>query len=229
MSKRIDEVGKKYGRLLVIGRAGTSRLGLAIWRCLCDCGQEKIVQGGNLRSGNTQSCGCLIVELLVARSRTHGHTQKRKRSATFRSWLGMRTRCYNVRHPSYRNYGARSIKVCNRLRKSFENFLADMRSKPSSQHSIDRIDPNGHYSCGKCEECLANGWPMNCRWATPEEQANNRRNNILITLGNETKTCSQWSRIYGISRPVVSDRLNKLGWSEESALLTPVRAQRKHQ
>jgi hypothetical protein len=78
---------------------------------------------------------------------------------------------------SYKNYSARGIVVCERWRNSFIAFIEDMGQMPPSppRYTIDRIDNEGHYSCGKCDECKANSWPMNCRWATYKEQMNNRR------------------------------------------------------
>jgi hypothetical protein len=84
-------------------------------------------------------------------------------------------RCTNPNEKSYVNYGGRGVTVCARYRESFEEFFKDLGRKPHSSHSIDRIDNNGNYSCGKCAECVANGWTMNVRWADKITQGFNKR------------------------------------------------------
>jgi hypothetical protein len=117
--------------------------------------------GGNLRSGDVRSCGCLQREIIARRNRTHGHSVRGAETPTYRSWKAMHTRCTNPNPSTWAHYGGRGIEICERWR-SFESFLEDMGERPEGT-SIDRIDVDGNYE------------PGNCRWATPTEQRANRR------------------------------------------------------
>lgn len=90
-------------------------------------------------------------------------------------WVQLRARCNNSKHHAYPNYGGRGIKVCTAWDESFSTFLNDMDERPTALHSIDRVDNDLNYSCGRCPNCKANNWDMNCRWATSVEQNNNQR------------------------------------------------------
>lgn len=105
-------------------------------------------------------------------------------------------------------------------RESFERFLADMGEPPSEGHSLDRKDNDCHYSCGKCEECLANGWAANCKWATGSEQTRHTRRSCMITVGNETMPLVAWAERTGLKRTLISDRI-KWGWPPELAIKYP--------
>ena len=160
--RMIDLVGRRYGRLTVLGNGGRKGREL-LWLCVCDCGKEVVVRGDSLRNGRTKSCWCLHNEATGNRSRKHGESTGRKGvgSVEYRRWLAMRDRCRNPRNKHFKDYGGRGISVCNHW-DSYENFLADMGRCPPG-HSIDRVNNNGNYE------------PGNCRWATASEQRRNQR------------------------------------------------------
>ena len=130
--------------------------------------------------------------------------KKQRESSEFTSWRGMVDRCTNPRHKNYNLYGG---KLCERWR-SFRLFLEDMGEKPSTKHTIDRIDGEGIY-CKK-----------NCRWSTRREQALNRKVTRWLTFNGETKCLKEWASDVGVSTITLSRRLGKYGMSVEEALTT---------
>lgn len=128
-------------------------------------------------------------------------------SPTYKAWSGMKQRCSCKDRKDYYLYGGRGIKVCARWQK-FDVFLLDMGIKPQG-HQLDRINNNGNYE------------PKNCRWATPKQNANNRRSNCLITYKGKTQTIQAWADELDIGRGCLRDRLNRYKWSVERALSEP--------
>lgn len=198
MSAKLNLIGLKFGKLTVIERAECKNA-RTYWRCKCECGNEKIVQGCNLKSGHTKSCGCTVIENPPRKS--HG----RAGTDIYKTWLHIKQRCYDEKTEQYKNYGGRGITVCDRWRDDFQAFYDDISKLPhfgEKGYSLDRIDNNGNYE------------PNNVRWATAKEQANNRRTNHLITYNGKTQTIAQWADETGINKYTIRTRLSR-GWSAE--------------
>lgn len=196
--------GERIGDLTILavfcGGRGRTRF---CYRCVC--GRERVTDGYCVLKSKSPSCGCQRRPRL-----RHGYAKVGELRPEWRTWAGMLQRCHNPKDKFYSDYGGRGIEVCDRWKESFDNFIFDMGNRPSSKHSIDRIDVNGDYE------------PTNCRWADAVQQGRNKRNNRRIILGNETRCLSEWSEITGLKAHTIAMRL-KLGWGVEKALTTPVR------
>lgn len=215
-----DLTGKQFGRVTVISRTTNGPKGMARWVCRCECGNEKIIRGSHLIQGRINSCGCLRVEATKARLTVHG----RSKTTEHNIWWAIVERCTNPAAPRYADYGGRGIYICRRWRDSFQTFLDDMGERPNKSLSVDRINNHDGYTCGKCEQCRERDQPLNCRWATRGEQANNKRNNHLVTFNDETLSLAEWARRTGLKQETIRQRLHCLGWSAERALTTPTSA-----
>lgn len=182
--------------------------GCALWNVTCDCGTKAVRYGPAITSGHSKSCGCYQNEHRGEHAKTHG----KSRSPAHRVWVGMRQRCNCILDP---DYGGRGIRVCDRWSK-FENFAADMGERPADM-TIDRIDADRGYSCGKCDDCRERGEPSNCRWATRKTQSRNRRNTVLLTLGGVTRPATEWAEIIGLKPATIYRRL-RMGHTIEEVL-----------
>lgn len=201
-----DLTWKKFGKLTVIKMAEKGKHGNMRWICKCECGNiTKPIFAGNLKRGLTLSCGCYhnskFLEL-VEKTKTHGMSSTR----LYDIWIFMKHRCNNPNSRSYKDYGGRGIKVCEEWQNSFESFYKwSIENGYDDKLTIDRIDVNGNYC------------PENCRWATKKEQANNTRNNRMITAFGKTMTMHQWADYSGIRYQTIYRRL-KDGWNEADAV-----------
>ena len=162
-------IGLIYGRLTVIGYAGSSK-----WWCVCTCDETIAVSvaASSLSNGATQSCGCLHAQKTSESRSTHGATG----TAEYSSWTHMLSRCYNSNSDAYHNYGGRGISVCPEWKSDFGQFLKDMGPCPPG-YSLDRKDVNDDYC------------PSNCRWASRKTQANNTRTNLVFDGATLSELC----------------------------------------
>lgn len=184
---RITE-NQRFGSLVTVRDVGRSADGHRLWLCACDCGTECTRQTNNLRSAGYKSCGCAQREL---RSK-HGM----RNSPEYTSWQAMKARCRNPTDKDYPRYGGRGISICHEWVDSFEAFFADMGRRPSGM-TLERIDTNGNYE------------PGNCEWATPTEQARNRRRSVYVQWKGRRAHLADVAEELGISYGAAFMRLKR--------------------
>jgi hypothetical protein len=164
MTQPVDVLDQRFGRYLVIAKSDKRTKAMKqMVLCKCDCGTEREVVVGNLRSGLTTSCGCWKDEKTSKRRKKHGFSK----TTMYHRYRSMIRRCYDPLNREFQNYGGRGIKVCNRWLESVENYIEDMGFPPFDTASVDRINNDGGYS------------KENCRWATKTEQNLNRRRTVI--------------------------------------------------
>ena len=166
-------IGRTFCRWTVVGEGGyRTWLGKNgqkgknyLFICRCSCGKIKYVSGQDLRSGKSKSCGCYRIKISTKHGDTIGVSTGKKPTPEYNTGHAMKTRCCGVNSHEYEYYGGRGIKMCDRWKNSYANFLSDMGRKPFSSASIDRIFNDGDYE------------KKNCRWASPFQQSINKRHN----------------------------------------------------
>lgn len=193
-------IGRKFGRLLVLREAPRDPAYVVKRRyylCRCNCGSEVVKAGSKLRTSVMQSCGCLQKEKHLQSVVKHGAC--RRRLPEYFVWSGFKNRCYNKNNRHYSRYGGRGIGVSASWQR-FENFFKDMGSRPSSRHSIERIDNDGDY----CKE--------NCIWATAREQTYNRSITKFVEYKGTKIYLHGLAVFFGLSVQELRKRLHS-GWT----------------
>lgn len=201
----IDLTGKRFGRWLVIEQAPREtpkspyhkkHPGQTRWKCRCDCGTVKDrVQYGGLVKGGSKSCGCLRRELRQ-KPDNEVHSQ---RNPLYSTWMSMKTRCYNLKHPSSKHYGRRGIKVCQRWLDSYDDFASDIGPRPTPGHQLERRDNNGDYT------------PENCLWVTQPAQCMNRRSNLVHEWKGTTMNLIQVARMENVEYAELRRQVHQFG------------------
>ncbi len=198
-------VGSKFDSYEVIGKGSKpadSKHKGRYWFCRCECGTEKTVAQVTLTKPGEHNCGCKSI-------------QSRGLRDVYCIWRGIIYRCTDAENDSYKDYGGRGIKVCERWldeAEGFENFIKDMGPRPSMDYSVDRKNVNGDYE------------PLNCRWATQAEQMRNMRTNVNLTHNGITMCKVDWAVSLGLHKNTFDKRL-ALGWSMERIVATPAQQQ----
>lgn len=162
-----------YGRLKLVGLTGKKRGPYRLAKFICACGASVIAEMSIVKCGRKKSCGCLAKELSGERMRQQATTHGMSYSPEHQAWRDMIQRCRNPRCRNWKNYGARGISVCAKWRESFEAFFSHVGLRPSSKHSLDRVNNDGNYE------------PGNVRWTTKDVQGKNRRARLMCVRGHK--------------------------------------------
>lgn len=228
-AKRLVQQGEVYGLLTVLGLdTAKTTVGRKWFSCRCECGKVISIRSVSLSGGNSKSCGCRrrIGVIAAARRRaTHGQSLGYKMSKLYQAYLNMMRRCYDRKCDMFPRYGGRGIDVCQRWKNDRSAFFADLGSPPTKEHSIDRIENDKGYWCGRaeCSDCGPRNRALNVKWSAQEEQARNKSSNRCLTLNGETLTIAEWAERTGIDRGTIECRIYLLMWPVEKALSQGVR------
>ena len=208
---KIDMTGMKINMWTVLECVGKNRYGSYMWKCRCDCGTERIVEGSSVRTGTSAGCGC------TRKKHNRGNLKHGgKKERLYAVWRSMKDRCLNPNNKYYDRYGGRGISIYHEWMDyaQFRDWAFSSgydKNAPYRVCTIDRIDNDRDYC------------PDNCRWVTQKEQDNNRSSNHIITNSSgESKTLSEWSAITGIRKDTLRRRICVMHWNVDRALTEPV-------
>lgn len=200
-TQKIDLIGKRYGRWVVLEQAKPGQGYSTRWLCKCDCGTVKTVDGQLLRTGRSRSCGCLNEERRIQMPNSRMNDDERIRAI----YISIRSACENPQDPKYPKFGGKGIKVCDEWRRSFEAFR-----KWSETNGYDdkafllRYDVTKDFS------------PYNSKWVHSPNKGNGRKGSIMLTANGETHSLAEWSRITGLNRSSIEERLLRGATPEEA-------------
>lgn len=199
MTKVLDLTGMRFGRLVALRYSrkheAASGAKQTLWLCRCDCGTEREFRLGDLRSGNTLSCGCLKSERVCQRNYRHGFS----RWPEYHIWREMKERCFNEKHPAFHCYGGRGITVDSSWVSDFAAFISDVGRRPEGGYSIERINNDGNYE------------PGNVAWIPRSLQGRNKRGVTQYFYKGSMLTGPEIARDLGVTRARVYFRLVKQG------------------
>jgi len=205
-----DITGQKFNRLTAVRFVKWRWLPygkrVPLWEFECECGKRTVAQRSNVLTGHTKSCGCWKLEATARAHTTHGDLKNHEVGHFYGVWRAMKQRCENPNSPHYEDWGGRGIKI---LWACYEDFKRDMEPSYQPGLQIERKDNNGHY----CKE--------NCTWATAQQQALNRRSNVILNFCGLRAQLSVWAGLIGMKPMTLRNRM-LLGWSDEQALTKPV-------
>lgn len=206
-----DLIGMRCGRLTVISYSHKEKKTKGngfkhYYNCKCDCGNDTIKERSALRFKGTNSCGCILKEIVVNRNISNTkYKEKDIYKGMFHSWIAMKSRCNNENDKSYKWYGAKGIKVCDEWL-DWENFKQwSLANGWKDGLTIDRIDGKQGYR------------PNNCRWVDMNIQNNNKDNLKFLTYQGRTQNLSQWCKELDLPYGRTKARLNKCGMTVEQA------------
>lgn len=215
MIKARDITGERFERLIAIKFEYKIKR-QHYWLFKCDCGKEKIIQKASVLFGTSKSCGCLQKEMTYNEETKHkiglaNTTHGLRGNPIYSLWHSMKQRCYYCKSISYKNYGARGIKICSEWKDSFIDFYNwCIKNGYKKGLTIDRINVNGNYC------------PSNCKFSTNSEQQNNKRNSHFLIYQGEKKTIKEWSKDKRclVNPTTFEKRIHSYGWDARQAMET---------
>jgi hypothetical protein len=194
--------GERYNNLIVVSvDHSKALLKGTYWICRCDCGGEISLRRYDITTGRTKTCrSCRL--------------STNSRDPLYIVWINMKSRCYNPKHPQFKDYGARGLIISDDWKLSFKTFQEDMPGYAQGL-TLERKDNSRGYS------------KENCEWSSFKNQNNNRRSNRLIEYRGRSLTLTQWAEELGMNPGTLVSRIDNSKWTIEKAFTTPLLRKKK--